>query len=95
MTSILEVPMQENDAEAATIGDYFRALLSTLWTEGESFSGKRPFGNSGWDYDIYTALVKEKVVNGKIDQEGSLIQCDEDAANGLIMEAIRTFGKTA
>lgn len=92
---ILEIPMQENDAKAATVGDYFRALLKTLWVEGESFSGKRPFGNSGWDYDIYTALVSAKAVEGKIDHEGSLIDCDEDAANSLIMEAIRGFGKAA
>lgn len=93
--NILEIPMQENDAEAETIGDYFRALLKAVWAEGEGFSGKRPFGNSDWDYDLYTALVKSKAVKGKIDQEGSLIQCDEDSANSLIMEAIRGFGKPA
>jgi len=95
MTDILYTPMQANDAEAETIGDYFRALLKTLWQEGEGFSGKRPFGNSGWDYDIYTALVAAKVVKGKIDQEGSLIECDEKAADKLIYEAINRMGRAA
>lgn len=94
MKNILEIPMQENDAEAATIGDYFRALLKQIWTEGEGFSGKRPFGNSGWDSEIYAALVKDGAVKGKLDSEGYLEKCDEAKANSLIMEAIRGFGKT-
>lgn len=55
MKNILEIKMPENDAEADTIGDYFRALLMAIWTEGEGFSGKRPFGNSGWDSELYSA----------------------------------------
>lgn len=35
---------------------YLGKLLYDLWVNGESFSGKRPFGNSGWDYDIAYAL---------------------------------------
>lgn len=91
--NILEVPMQPNDADAKTIGDYLRALLLAVWTEGEGFSGKRPFGNSGWDSDLYIALVKAGIVDGKLDGDGYLEECDEDAANSLIMEAIRNFGK--
>lgn len=49
--------MQENDSGAYTVKGYLKALLIAVWDEGESFSGKRPFGNSGWDYDILTALV--------------------------------------
>ena len=40
-----------------TCREYLCALLKTLWREGEGFSGKRPFGNSGWDYDLIDALV--------------------------------------
>lgn len=47
--SILDTPMQENDADAATIRDYLKALLLRLWEQGEGFDGKRPFGNSGWN----------------------------------------------
>lgn len=34
--------------------------------KGEGFSGKRPFGNSGWGEDIAFALVKAKIIKGKI-----------------------------
>jgi hypothetical protein len=29
--NILDIPMQENDAEAATIKDYLKRLLLDLW----------------------------------------------------------------
>lgn len=86
--NILEIPMQENDAKAKTIADYLRALLRQLWEEGESFSGKRPFGNSGWDHDLYVALVKAKAVKGELDEDGYIVECDERAANKAIFKAI-------
>lgn len=44
---ILEIEMGENDADASTIKSYLLSLLTELWSKGEGFSGKRPFGNSG------------------------------------------------
>lgn len=49
-----------------SVRDYLRMLLETLWDEQEEFSGKRPFGNSGWDYDIIQPLVVEGFIKGKI-----------------------------
>ena len=49
------IPMGKNDIGAKTIGEYFEKLLLTLWDEQEDFSGKRPFGNSGWEYDVYAS----------------------------------------
>lgn len=90
--NILEISMQENDAGASTIGEYLRKLLATLWEEGESFSGKRPFGNSGWEYDIYTAMVVAGVVNGTIDSEGYLEVFDEIVlADKIILRAIKSL----
>ena len=34
--------------ETLTVKDYLKTLLHTLWDEEDGFSGKRPFGNSGW-----------------------------------------------
>ena len=55
---ILELPLnaEENDAGAATVREYLVTLLSVLWDEGESFSGKRPLGNSGWEYELLDPL---------------------------------------
>lgn len=85
----LDIEMQENDAGAKTIREYLKALLIKLWEEGEGFSGKRPFGNSGWEFEIYKALVVAEAVDGEICREyGDLISCDHTSANELIFKAI-------
>lgn len=53
---VLDCPMEPNDADARTVREYIVALASAVWQDGEGFSGKRPFGTSGWDWDIYEAL---------------------------------------
>ena len=53
---ILSARLADNDANADTVRDYLVALLLEVWSEGEGFSGKRPFGNSGWEYDLYEAV---------------------------------------
>lgn len=85
---ILNLPMQANDAEASTVKDYLKALLIELWAQGERFSGKRPFGNSGWDYDLFKPLVVAGLVAGKFDEDGYIEVLDEDSAEKLIEEAI-------
>lgn len=91
-TAVLNAPMQPNDAGASTIREYLIALLSALWAEGEGFSGKRPFGNSGWEYDVYLALVNAGLIKGSIDAEGCLDSCDDRAADLLIAESIISLG---
>lgn len=89
--SVLDLPMQENDAGAKTIREYLKGLLHVLWNEGEGFSGKRPFGNGGWEYEIYTALVMGKAVKGELTEDGYIDSVDEKAANELIFEAIESL----
>jgi hypothetical protein len=48
MQGALELRFDSDAGDNITIRDYLRILLETLWEEGEGFSGKRPFGNSGW-----------------------------------------------
>lgn len=85
---LFEIPMEENDAEAKTIGEYLKKLFCTLWGKGEEFSGKRPFGNSGWQYDVYAALIKAGVVNGKLDSNGYVDEIDYRQADDMIQKAI-------
>jgi len=85
--------MGPNDADASTVRDYLKALLSTLWTEDEGFSGKRPFGNSGWKYEVYGALVKAGLVKGSLDDEGYVNSCDNSAADAMIQNAISDLFK--
>ena len=88
--NILDLPMEENDAKAKTIRDYLKALLKTLWQKEEGFSGKRPFGNSGWTWDVYRALVKGGAIEGKIEDNDS-IEHDQDEADRLIFKAIASL----
>jgi hypothetical protein len=85
---VLDIPMEENDAGAETIRGYLKALLASVWIEEEGFSGKRPFGNSGWKNDVCIALVKAGAVAGKFDHNGYLEECDREKADQIILDAI-------
>lgn len=55
--SPLNLPIEQEDvANVETVGEYLAEILNTLLSEGEGFSGKRPLGNSDWDYNIENAL---------------------------------------
>lgn len=86
--NILEIKMQENDANAETIGEYLRLLLHAVWVEGECFNGKRPFGNSGWERELYTALALAGVVASDVDPDGQVEDVDTKAAHLIISDAI-------
>jgi hypothetical protein len=93
---ILALPMQQpNDADAATIRDYLIKLLAGVWREGEGFSGKRPFGNSSWETDLYLPLIKAGHVEAEFDEDGYLDEISDAAehkANKLIAQAIQSLG---
>lgn len=91
ISAVWLAPMPANDAEADTVREYLCKLLGTLWRDGEGFSGKRPFGNSGWQWDVYVALVRAGLVEGKIDSDGYLEECDEAAADEMIESAIEAL----
>lgn len=82
----LELRFDSDAGDGGTIRDYFHALLTTLWQEGEGFSGKRPFGNSGWEWDIYKPLIEAEYVDGKLDPDGYIEKCDEKQANTVALE---------
>lgn len=86
---VLDLPLRGNIEGATTIREYLCNLLLTLWDEGEGFSGKRPFGNSGWDYDLLEPLLKAGLIEGKFDENGYVDEMDEKAGNDLIRAAIR------
>ena len=89
MPNISEIKLEENDAGASTIGQYLGMLLLAVWQEGESFSGKRPFGNSGWEYDVYTGLIRGGLIKGSFDENGYIDDVDTKAADKLISDHIK------
>jgi hypothetical protein len=77
--------------EEITIKQYLKRLLKTLWEEGEQFNGKRPFGNSGWKWDLYIPLIKNGVLEGEIDKEGFIEAVDEQKGEKIISEIINNL----
>ncbi|MFE2994179.1 hypothetical protein ACFXG4_04095 [Nocardia sp. NPDC059246] len=86
--------MQDNDADAETIRGYLLALLRQLWEHGEAFGGKRPFGNSGWEYELYEPLARAGLIEATFDEDGYFDTCDNHAGHELIAQAITALGTT-
>lgn len=85
---ILDLPMGSNDADAATIRDYFKALLVEVWTQGESFSGKRPFGNGGWHEEVERILIMNGLCPGKLGEYNEVEEINIVVAKELVLAAI-------
>jgi len=79
------------DNGKGTVKSVLHDLLSTLWAEGEGFSGKRPFGNSGWEFDFRVALAKAGILSATLDEDGDLYAMsaeEEKRGDRLIKQAI-------
>lgn len=90
---LLDLPLPNNDSGASTIRGYLAALAERVWEQNECFSGKRPFGNGGWQFDLYVPMIRAGLVEGVFDADGDLEDVDEDAADKLILAAIRAMGE--
>lgn len=89
---ILNLPMGENDSGETTIRGYLVSLTRAVWDEQEDFSGKRPFGNSGWSHELYDALAEGGAIASTRDEDGDL-NYDWDEADAAIGEAIDCLKK--
>lgn len=95
MADVLDLKFVCRDLDRKmTVREYLVKLLETVWTEEEGFSGKRPFGNSGWKSDIHAAMIEAGLTKGKLDKDGYIEDVDEKAADKLILDAIQRLGKT-
>lgn len=70
LTEFLDFQFESQDLGTTTVREYFKSLLSSLWNEGEGFSGKRPFGNSGWEYDLLRAACLFDSKYGTVNEDG-------------------------
>ncbi len=85
---ILNYEFESPDFEqTVTIKLYLRELLVTLWREREGFSGKRPFGNSGWEYDLYKVLIECGAIEGTL-EDGFVEVVNTNEADQLILKLI-------
>lgn len=84
----LSLRFNSDAGDNLSIRDYLYKLLDTLWKEEEGFSGKRPFGNSGWMYELYTPLVKNDIIEGTLDENGYIDDLNYKQANGFVSALI-------
>lgn len=85
LEEILKLPIRRHDINAAVpLGEFFYELFIKLWIENEAFSAKRPWGNSGWDYDVYATLIKHGVITGQLDEDGYVDKLDEEYAKAFV-----------
>jgi hypothetical protein len=81
---ILALPMKTNDAGAETIGQFIMMVGAKVFLHQDGFSGKRPFGNSGWVYDVYEVLITSGVLEGTLDEDGYVEDCDSREAEAVV-----------
>ena len=88
---VLDLQLGDNDSGEATVRGYLLRLLRAVWSEGEEFDGKRPFGNSSWDYELKIPMVKAGLISGKLDSDGYVEHLDDEAADALVLAAIKAL----
>lgn len=88
LLAALDVRFDSDVGNNITVRDYLRRLLTTLWDEQEGFSGKRPFGNSGWEYDVYAPLIKAGYIVGKLDDDGYIKSVNDRTAKKFVNSLI-------
>lgn len=93
--AVLDLPMPDNDASASTVRDYLIKLLGLVWEHQECFDGKRPYGNSGWEDELFSPLFRAGLVEGTVDTDGYMETVDAPKARQLIADAIQELGKPA
>lgn len=74
-----------------SIREYYRRLLVALMMEQEGFSGKKPFGNSGWEFDLYKCLIEHGVIEGSLDEDGFVEGCNHIVADNLLMRIAASY----
>jgi hypothetical protein len=76
LLSALEIRFDSDAGENITIRDYLYKLLDKLWKEEEDFNSKRPFGCSGWTFDIAKPLIEHGYIQGSLDKDGYVAHWD-------------------
>lgn len=88
---VLACPVSVDGASATTIRELLVEMLSSLWREQDGFSGKRPFGYSGWWHDFSAALVVAGLVDGTVDEFGYASATSDDEVDKLVADAIKSL----
>lgn len=94
--AVLALPVPAGDHGTATdVRGFLVRLLTTVWDDKEGFDGKRPWGNSNWEFDLYRPLMAAGFIAGELDEYGGIETCDDLAGDRLIAEAIQALSQPA
>ncbi len=88
LDAALAVAFDSDAGDGLTVREWLTDLLMTVWVEEEEFSGKRAWGNSGWQWDVYPALVAGGFIAGTVDSEGYIDTLDTAAAHAFVRALI-------
>lgn len=89
---LLDVVFHSDDLdEDVTPRIYLKRLLTTLFEEVDGFSGKRPFGNSGWWADLAPPWIKAGFLKGSLDEDGYIQDFDDDTYDQYVARCIEAL----
>lgn len=60
---LLTLPVVVMGLGPTTIKELLIAILGRFWKDPEGFRGKRPFGDSGWQSEVFLALVQNGLLS--------------------------------
>ena len=87
---LLELALFSTDLDkTVSLREYLKELLSKVWEEGEGFSGKRPFGDSGWERQLEIDMIESglrpyrKDKYDELEYDGDFYSLISDAINAL------------
>ena len=84
-----ELRFYSNDLnDNVSIKTYIKEILKVLWLEPDDFNGKRPLGNSGWQFDLYKAMIEKNIIEGEVDDYGCVDSVNMTDADKLIIDYI-------
>lgn len=91
---LLDIPVEFDyfgKKRCLSLREYLRLMLSELWQRHSDFDGKRPYGFSGWKFDVYKAMILGGFLEGTLDADGfvqTLSKEDREQADIMIWEEI-------
>jgi len=80
-SGLLDIELEDNDSGKATLGGFLAGMID--------LETKRPYGNSGWEWDLFAALVRAGKIDGTFNEYGEVENVDTNEAHALIEQAAK------
>lgn len=70
-----------------TLKEYFHQVLKAAWIEGYA-RGLNVLGTGSFRSPVYGALIQHGFIQGKLDDDGFIVEFDEEAADKFVRKVI-------